>query len=419
MQRKSFLRKITDTVRTIISLALEEYRVIFHDSGVFIIFIAATLIYPLLYGYIYKNELLRNVPVAVVDNSNSQRSRNFIRQLNATPEINIVATYANVDEAKQAFQRHTIHGIVYISKDFDDKINQHEQATVSIYSDMSSFLYYRSMMIACNYTALKIGKNIQIERANAEGVVGEQAEINVQPIQYEENIFYNPGTGFASFLMPALLILMIHQTLFFGIGMLAGTAREENKFHLLVPQDNMHSSLYKVILGKTLCYFTLYMVVSAYILGFAPRLFNLPHIGNPNDLILFVIPFLFATIFFSMTISVFVKNRETGLVTFLFFSVILLFLSGFSWPRSNISPFWLAFSWIFPAVHGIQGYIKINTMGAGIHQLNLEVVSLWVQAGFYFITTLIVYRLQIRNSKSRAQAEQEGQDDFTNDIITE
>ena len=96
-----------------------------------------------------------------------------------------------------------------------------------------------------------------------------------------------------------------------------------------------------------------------------------------------------------MTVSVFIPNRETSLVLFMFMSIILLFLSGITWPQSNINGFWRVLSWIFPATHGIQGYIKINTMGADLRHVSSEYISLWTQTAIYFLTTSWAYHWQI------------------------
>ena len=114
-----------------------------------------------------------------------------------------------------------------------------------------------------------------------------------------------------------------------------------------------------------------------------------------------MIPFLLASIFFSMTVSVFLPHRETGMVIFMFMSLILLFLSGVSWPQSNINGFWKAFAWMFPSTCGVQGYIKINTMGADLRHISFEYLSLWVQSAIYFGTTCWAYYWQIMKSSKK------------------
>jgi len=385
-------------------ILVDEIKGIFKDRGVVIIVMLATLVYPLLYCAMYRNETLVDVPVAVVDNSQSGVSKRISRELDATRDLKVVARLSNMEEARQYFVEGKIHGLIYIPADFNNKINQREQANISVYSDMSSFLYYRAMVLATNYVTLDLGEEIQIERLAAEGITGKQAEQTISPVKYESTILYNKGMGFASFLMPAILILIIHQTLVFGIGMAAGTAREENRFHELVSSTVHRGRIFRVVFGKSMAFFILYLFWSVYILGFIPDLFNLPHIGNPFTLLEFVVPFLLATIFFSMTISVFNPTREAQMVILLFFSLILLFLSGISWPQSNINGFWKVFSYIFPSTLGIQGFIKINTMGAGINEIRFEQIGLWIQTAVYFILASATYYWQIKRSFNKNKA---------------
>lgn len=390
------LLRIISHLRAMFYIFIDEVKNIFKDRGVVILVILAVLAYPLLYCSLYINETLVDVPVAVVDASHTPRSAEFVRHLDATRDVCVAEKMATMQEAEQAFKEGKVHGVIYIPADFDKKLNKGEQAVVSVYSDMSSFLYYRAMVLSTNYVSLDMGEEIQVARLNAMGITGEQQAMISDPIPYDSVILYNEGMGFASFLMPAILILIIHQTLFFGIGMAAGTAREENRFHELVSSSVHRGGTFRVILGKALAFFSLYLLWSVYLLGFIPWLFNLPHIGNPFTLLEFVIPFLLATIFFSMTVSVFVPSREIQMILLLFFSLILLFLSGISWPQSNINGFWKVFSWLFPATFGIQAYFKINTMGASIHEVGFEQIGLWIQTAVYFITTLLAYHWQIK-----------------------
>ena len=114
---------------------------------------------------------------------------------------------------------------------------------------------------------------------------------------------------------------------------------------------------------------------------------------------LFVLPYLFACIFLSMTLSGFMTSRESPMLVFVFTSVILLFLSGVSWPKEAIPPFWKTVGYLFPSTPGIQGFIRINTAGASLNEVAHEYRTLWIQAGAYFITSCLIYRYQIIRSR--------------------
>lgn len=387
-------------LRNILSVLVEEYKRLFKDSGVMLIFLGAAFLYPVLYNLIYLNDTLHNMPIAVVDESNTPQSRSLIRRVDATPDLKVAKTFTNLEEAKDPFYKGQIHGVLVIPADFSSKINKKQQAKISTYSDMSSFLYYRTMAMGVNFAMLDMNDDIKIERLNSMGKVGREAEIIATPFNYNDEILYNEGMGYSSFLIPAVLVLVIHQTLFFGVGMITGTAHEEDSLYKLIP-PNSGRSVFHVVVGKALCYFSWFLVVAVYVLGFIPKLFNLPHIGNPMDVVTLIVPYLLASTFFIMTLSNFIRNRETGFVIFLFTSLIFLFMSGVSWPRSSMGPFWVSISYLFPSTFGINGYVKINTMAATIQQVNQEYIGLWIQAGFYFITTMVVYKWQIGNSIRR------------------
>ncbi len=90
------------------------------------------------------------------------------------------------------------------------------------------------------------------------------------------------------------------------------------------------------------------------------------------------------------------------MLIFVFTSVPLLFISGISWPGAAIPKFWEIFSWLFPSTFGINGYVRINTMGATLHDVLPIIRGLWIQAVVDFITTCIVYRRQIMLSRKHA-----------------
>lgn len=389
--------KIVQGIHDLFYIWKREFRTTFRDQGVLIFFVLVPLVYPLIYGFIYTNEVVREVPAVVVDDSHSSLSREYLRKVDATPDINIIAYCSDMEEAKQMLKDRAAYGIIYIPSHFSTDIALGEQTQVSIYCDMSGLLYYKSMLLANTAVSLEMNKEIKIERAG--NTTNRQDEVSAYPIEYEDIAMFNPANGFAAFLIPAVLILLIQQTLLLGIGLSAGTARENNRFKDLVPINRHYNGTLRIVLGKGLSYFMVYALVSIYVLGVVPRIFSLNQIGQPVTLTLFMLPYLAACIFFAMTASIAIRNRETCMLLFVFTSVPLLFISGISWPGASIPPFWKYFSYIFPSTFGINGFVRINNMGATLSEISFEYQALWLQAGFYFLTTCFVYRWQIMMSR--------------------
>lgn len=401
MRKETSLRNIIlQGMNSLFYICQKELKAVFKDQGVLIFFLLVPLAYPLLYAFIYTGEVVREVPAAVVDMNKSTLSREFIRKVDATPDVKIQSHCADMEEAKLLLKESKVYGVIYIPESFSSDITKGIQTQVTLYCDMSGMLYYKAILTASTEVSLKMNKAIKVKRAG--NTTDRQDEISATPITYEAVNLFNPQAGYASFLLPAVLILIIQQTLLLGVGLSAGTARENNRFRDLVPLSRQYQGTLRIVLGKSSAYFIIYAIVSAYILCVVPKIFSLVQIAQAGTLAAFILPYVLSCIFFAMTCSIFIHHREACMMIYVFTSVPLLFISGVSWPGSAIPEFWRVISWLFPSTFGINGYIAINSMGATLDQVLPEFRALWIQTGVYFLTTCIVYRRQIMLSRSHA-----------------
>lgn len=401
MRKETSLRNIIlQGMNSVFYICQKELKAVFKDQGVLIFFLLVPLAYPLLYAFIYTGEVVREVPAAVVDMNKSTLSREFIRNVDATPDVKIQSHCADMEEAKLLLKESKVYGVIYIPESFSSDITKGIQTQVTLYCDMSGMLYYKAILTASTEVSLKMNKAIKVKRAG--NTTDRQDEISATPITYEAVNLFNPQAGYASFLLPAVLILIIQQTLLLGVGLSAGTARENNRFRDLVPLSRQYQGTLRIVLGKSSAYFIIYAIVSAYILCVVPKIFSLVQIAQAGTLAAFILPYVLSCIFFAMTCSIFIHHREACMMIYVFTSVPLLFISGVSWPGSAIPEFWRVISWLFPSTFGINGYIAINSMGATLDQVLPEFRALWIQTGVYFLTTCIVYRRQIMLSRSHA-----------------
>ncbi|WP_311549839.1 ABC transporter permease [Prevotella aurantiaca] len=372
------------------------------DEGVLIFFVIVPLLYPLLYSWIYNNEVVRDVPVVVVDQSHTATSREFIRMFDASPDVKVAYYCNSIPEAESVVGHQKANGILYFPEDFERTINRGEQAHVSIYCDMSLMLAYKAIYQTSLYVSLNIGKERQKEMIGTVTVRDE--ELRTQPLEVAEEPIFNVTGGYGNAVLPGVLILILQQTLLLGIGLAAGTARENNRYQDLVPISKHHNGILKIVLGKSFCYFMIYCVISAYITLAVPYIFNFTMLAAPADLIRLLLPYLLSVIFFGMTLSCLVRHRENVMLLVVFTSVPFLFLTGVSWPQSSIPGVWEGIAWLIPSTFGVRGFLRLSSMGGTFADIRTEVLALWSQAIVYFSITCLVYRYQIISARKHAIA---------------
>ncbi len=392
-----------------LDIMLHELRGIFKDAGVLIIFFVGGLGYPIVYSLVYHNGILEDTPIAVVDDSADPYSRRYIRELDATREVSVAYSCVNMEEARRLLQQRKVNGIVYFPRDFGEKIVRGETAKLSIYADMSSFLYYKNLLMGANFVMLDEIKNIQIERFSAAGYSGQTLSQLVEPMKYEDNNPYNRAFSYGIFFLSAALLLVIQQTMFYGMSLRVGTMREESHSPALLPSVVEGSGVGRVVLGRGAAYWLLYMGIGMYIAYIVPAAFGLPQRGDFRDIFVLLLFFVTDCVLFCSTWSSLITRRETVFVLLLFMSPVALFLTGFSWPSSAFPAFWRYFSYIFPSTFGCQAFINLNTAGGDLSTVRELIAALAVQTIIYYILSsvaiyvenwIIRHKEQIRAKRS-------------------
>lgn len=391
--------KISNNIKAglnnISSIILNEFKTISGSFAIVLVLMGGIFMYGLLYNYMYAPDVVRNVPVVVVDNSKTELSREYIRLLNATPQVDVIATGEDYPQAQELMKMDEAAGILYLPYDFTDRVSRGDESVFIMYETTNAFLNYLAMQEASAGSMLALN-----DRYRPEMVVflpsQDAAQLSVaKPINVAGTALYNYTEGYGTYLIPAVLIVIMFQTLLMVIGMVSG---EERQFKLLQVYRPTFGQAGRLVIGKTFVYMMLYAVFSLFLLGLIPLIFDLPDIGNVWNIIMLLIPFLMATSFFGLTASVVFTDSDAPLLMIAFFSVGLIFLSGVSYPLELMPWYWKLSHFLIPAAPATLAYVKLNSMGASMAEIHTEYVTLWVQCAVYFVLACWAYRYNIRKS---------------------
>lgn len=391
--------KISNNIKAglnnISSIILNEFKTISGSFAIVLVLMGGIFMYGLLYNYMYAPDVVRNVPVVVVDNSKTELSREYIRLLNATPQVDVIATGEDYPQAQELMKMDEAAGILYLPYDFTDRVSRGDESVFIMYETTNAFLNYLAMQEASAGSMLALN-----DRYRPEMVVflpsQAAAQLSVaKPINVAGTALYNYTEGYGTYLIPAVLIVIMFQTLLMVIGMVSG---EERQFKLLQVYRLTFGQAGRLVIGKTFVYMMLYAVFSLFLLGLIPLIFDLPDIGHVWNIIMLLIPFLMATSFFGLTASVVFTDSDAPLLMIAFFSVGLIFLSGVSYPLELMPWYWKLSHFLIPAAPATLAYVKLNSMGASMAEIHTEYVTLWVQCAVYFVLACWAYRYNIRKS---------------------
>lgn len=378
----------------ILRVMVYEFRSILHSLPVLLVLGGGIFFYGFLYNYMYSPNVLREVPVTVVDESATELSRRYIRLLDATPQVHVMTSSMDVHEARNRMRRREAEGIVYLPSSFDDRMGRGEQSVFVSYNTTLTFLYFSALKEAVSGAMLALNDEIRPNQLVFLSSDDVQPIVETRTIGIQGIALYNPLGGYAYYLIPGVLMLILFQTMLMVVSMRCGMECEQRMEPLRQFADSRlwGRGAVAVVTGKALVYVGIYVVLSVFLLGFLPMLFGLPHWADAWLLVQLLVPYLFATAFFGLACSPFFKDSDAPLLLIAFFSVGLLFLSGISYPLELMPWPWRLMHCLLPAPVGVLAFVKVNSMGASLADIQGEWLLLWLQCVVYFGLACMSYR---------------------------
>lgn len=363
----------------IISIAERELRLILKGGGVALVMLLAPIIYATIYSAGYAEQVAHKVPIAIIDHSNSHSSRQVVMLLNAAPELEIRYSVADIQCAKQLLLHRKIYGIVEIPSLYERRLLRGEQAVISVYCDASYFLMYRQVFQGVARVISTINNS----------------KTEPQAVLCSSHTLFNPALGYGTFIMPAVLLVILQQTGLIAIGMLGGIWRQRGLYGKYSPLA--------VVVAKMVVYSAIYALIAGYILALHYQIFGYPMRGSLLSVVAVVVPYILSFSLLGIALSTLFRRPESAILSLLWTSIPVLLLSGASLPAEAF-PRWLYIvGKVVPSSSAAGAYIRIETMGATIAEVRSEIMWLWAEVVIYgaLAVAAIKKRMPGRTTKSR------------------
>ncbi|WP_206338553.1 ABC transporter permease [Antarcticimicrobium sediminis] len=372
-------------LRSFFSDVLGALRRLLGDENARSTMIVGILIYSVLYPQPYVGEVLRDVPVVVIDQDNSSASRTFVREMDVTEWVDVTLSVSNMDVARDAFFRRDVYGVVVIPDGFEADILASRPSPVAAFGDGSYLLIYSNVVKAVATVAGTMGAQVNYARLTARGVDDGLARTLLSPVAVTSVSVFNPQGGYASYVVPAAFVLILQQTLMMGIGLLHAGRK-------LPSGRRMWATI--------LAYLGLYLLWVMFTQMLLPFLYSIPRTGDLGTLLLLAVPFLCACIAMGFAIALAIPWRE-GVVFFLVvMGMPLFFLSGISWPVEMIPEYLHDLSLLVPSSSAISAFVAVDQMGATAHDI---AGAIQTQVALAFGYTALAVGLARLTRKTRKQ----------------
>lgn len=366
---------------SLIKLYFAEWRALLADKAIVVTLFGGVVFYSILYPLPYLHQVPTEQTVVVVDHDNSSLSRQLIRHADASPKISIVAHATNIQEAKSLIQQGQAHGLLVIPNGFRRNLMLGKGATLSYGGDASYFLIYSAVAEGLVQAGMDASKQVQLVGLLARGENPAKAEKSLHPVNLNAVPAFNPSLGYTPYVVPGLFLLILHQTLLIGTGIL-GAGQWRNQGYWL------DVSPIKLLFGRLAMFTSLYILFASFYIGNCFYAYQVSMLGSFIETCLLILPFILATGAMGVALSCLFVRRDIPTQIYLLSSMPILFVAGFVWPIAMIPEPLVMLSQIIPAIPAINGMLQLNQMDAGWAAIQSFWLQLW---GIFALACLLAY----------------------------
>lgn len=363
-------------------LMVAECKAILADKAIVVTLFGGVLFYSVLYPLPYLHQVPTEQQIVVVDHDNSSLSRLVTRHADASAKIKVLANVNSIDQAQAWIDAGKAHGLLVIPADFRRNLLLGKGATLSYGGDASYFLIYSAIVEGLVSAGIDASKHVQMIGLLALGQNPELAQQAVNSIHINSVPAFNPSLGYTPYVVPGLFLLILHQTLLIGTGILgAGQWGKQGYWQQVRPVT--------LVLARLSVFMMIYALFSSFYLGACFYWYKVSVVASVIEVGLFMLPFLLATGSLGIYLSSLFRRRELPTQLYLLVSMPILFVAGFVWPIALIPQPLVVASQVIPAVPAIMGMLELNQLGAGWSAVLPKWLQLW---GLFavFVTMAIV-----------------------------
>ncbi|SQH74932.1 conserved membrane protein of unknown function [Shewanella benthica] len=359
-------------------LVLAELKAIVADKAIAVTLFGGVLFYSVLYPLPYLHQVLTEQQLVVVDLDRSSLSRRLIRHADASAKISVIGQVTSISQAQSWIESGRAHGLLVIPEGFRRDLLLGKGVTLSYGGDASYFLIYSAVAEGLVTAGMDAGKQVQLLGMLAKGVAPKQADLSLNSVKINSVPAFNPSLGYTPYVVPGLFLLILHQTLLIGTGILgAGQWRRKGYWREVSPLQ--------LVCGRISAFMLIYLFFSSFYVGFCFYWYQVSVQASLSLVALWMLPFLLATSAAGIALSSLFVRRDLPTQVLLLVSMPIMFVSGFVWPLALIPEPLIWLSQVIPAVPAIMGMLELNQMGASWTSVMPKWLQLWALFAIFFM----------------------------------
>jgi ABC-2 type transport system permease protein len=353
----------------IVSIVRKEFTQIFRDPRSLALIIVMPIIQLFLLGYAATTDV-KNVPIAVLDQSQSAQSRELLDAFRAADYFRIDYYVGSTEEYQLLIESGKIRAALVIPPDYDVQVLD-GKAQVLFVLDGSDGSVGATALSTARLIGQSYATKVQTRQFSLRGA----ASLPTPPVEVRTQVWYNPDFQSAYFMIPGVIgmILSFITTILTATTIVRERERGTIEQLIVTPIRS-----WELIVGKLLPYVILAFVETFEILIVGHLVFDVPVRGSLLLITLASGLFLMSSLGIGLFASTIANTQQEAMLTVMMFNLPMIFLSGFFFPVQAMPQFLQLVSYAIPLRYYLVVIRALMLKGVGIAAIQSELIALTI-----------------------------------------
>lgn len=349
-------------IKRIWAILKKEMLHITRDKVMLMISFLAPIFLTVLFGFVYINQKVTNIPIVIYDGDRTDLSRTIINGFNDSERLKIIKYADSYDELKKEIEEQRADMGIVIPPNLKKTVKSGQSSEVGIIYNGTNTLIMSTVGTAANQVVATISAGINIKIMEGNGISSKKALQSVQSLSFKSRTWYNPTASYGPFMILGLLGTILQQLAFLAIALSFSRERESGAWKNLI-FSKLKSK--EIIIGKFILYFLIFFIDAIIMYSLAINVFYLPQAGNLYLILLLFGVFLSCVLMLGIFLSALIKSQVQAIEISMIIAVPSFVLSGYTWPASAMPEFLQGVSYALPLTHFLEAMKAVMYMGQG------------------------------------------------------
>ncbi|HCZ37011.1 MAG TPA: ABC transporter permease [Cytophagales bacterium] len=339
-----------------IELLKTEFKRIFSNSVLVVIFFGGPILYGLMFVNVYKQGKVTKMEVVVIDEDNTALSNKIIEALHDNESITVARVQFSAGNIAREMPSKEYVAVISIPNGFEADIMQKRYPELMVDVNSANLVTANFSSRAIQTVMGTLSAGIEIEALKKAGVPASVAAMRFEPFKVNYNRFYNPAGNYLNLMLPGILGTIMQQVILLGVALAFARDAEDKHFEKLVKASQ--SSLYHIAL-KALP-FILLSAVMWVVVGLFYVIFKIDMPVFTVEMVVLAILFTLACIFIGLLVSLAIPSQLKATEILMVVATPSFLLSGYTWPLQSM-PVWIrTLAETLPLTHFFGGFSKFG-----------------------------------------------------------